>query len=450
MDDAGLGPKNTKPPTLAGPYRLYDYAGPAWYQREIEIPAAWRGQRVTLFLERCRWVTSVWLDDRCVGARDSLIAPHVYDFGANVAPGKYRLTICVDNTVKIDLGPFVSALFGGTWGNMNGIIGRIELAATPPVWIDDVQVYPDVDKRLAHVVVKIGNATGKPGRGALTVGAKSVDAAWDENGGRAEVEVDMSGAKSWDEFAPNLRELSVKLGAQRRVVRFGMRRFAARGTQFTMNGRPLYLRGTLECSVFPLTGYPPTDAAAWQRICKIVKSYGLNYIRFHSWCPPEAAFAAADEEGVMIQVEGPMANVPAGKVPARDAFIEAELKRIVDTYGNHPSFCTMTLGNEYGGPNELLTRWVEMLLKRDPRHLYSSASCLYTSDSWARGRRIASGPKRQTAAASSARARNATCATSSPAIRGRSSATRSASGCISRISRRCRNTPASWRSGISK
>ena len=104
MDDAGLGPKNTKPPTLAGPYRLYDYAGPAWYQRDIEIPASWQGKRVTLFLERCRWATTVWLDDRRIGSQDSLIAPHVYDFGSGVAPGKHRLTICVDNTVKIDLG----------------------------------------------------------------------------------------------------------------------------------------------------------------------------------------------------------------------------------------------------------------------------------------------------------------------------------------------------------
>ena len=60
----------------------------------------------------------------------------------------------------------------------------------------------------------------------------------------------------------------------------------------------------------------------------------------------------------MVQAEGPMANVPAGMEPARDEFIEAEFRRIVDTYGNHPSFCTMTLGNEYGGKNELLTRWV--------------------------------------------------------------------------------------------
>jgi hypothetical protein len=375
MDDAGLGPRNTKPPTLEGPYRIYDYAGPAWYQRDIEIPSAWRGKRVTLFLERCRWVTTVWLDDQRIGTQDSLIAPHVYDLGTRVTPGRHRLTICVDNTVKLDLGRFVSALFGGTWGNMNGIVGRIELGATPPVWIDDVQVYPNLAKRSALVKVRIGNATSKDGRGELSVGAKSVTADWDAKGGLVEAEVDMGNAKLWDEFSPNMSKLTVKLGGDERTVRFGLREFAAKGTQFTMNGRPVFLRGTLECSVWPLTGYPPTEVPAWQCIYRIMKSYGLNHIRFHSWCPPEAAFAAADIEGIMIQAEGPQANVPAGADPARDAFIGAEFKRIVDTYGNHPSFCTMTLGNEYGGKDELLTRWVDMLIQRDPRHLYSSASC---------------------------------------------------------------------------
>ena len=195
MDDAGLGLKNTKPFTLEGPYRLHDYAGPAWYQRDIVIPDAWQSKHVTLFLERCRWVTTVWLDDKRIGSQDSLIAPHVYDFGSGVTPGKHRLTICVDNTVKINLGRFVSALFGGTWGNMNGIIGRIELAATPPVWIDDVQVYPNIENKTALMKVRIGNATGLNGSGTLNVDGKSFPVIWNTNGGQAEIVVDMSRAK---------------------------------------------------------------------------------------------------------------------------------------------------------------------------------------------------------------------------------------------------------------
>ena len=379
MDDAGLGPKNTAIASLAGPRRVYDYAGPAWYQCDIEIPEQWKGKRVTLFLERCRWVTTVWLDDKLIGSHDSLISPHLYDFGNGVTAGKHRLTICVDNTLKINLGVFVSALKGGTPGNMNGIIGRIELAATPPVWLAEVQVYPDIDRKIATVKVRIANSTGKAGTGELGAGEKKITVKWDEKGGQAEVAVDMSQAKLWDEFVPNLSDVKVTLDSgngaiDERRITFGMRKFVAEGTQFCMNGRPVFLRGTLECQVFPVTGYPPMDIPAWQKIYRTIKSYGLNHMRFHSWCPPEAAFAAADIEGVMLQVEGPVANVASGMDRVRDAFIEAEFKRIVDTYGNHPSFCTMALGNEWGGKQEFIDGWVGMLIQRDSRHLYSSAS----------------------------------------------------------------------------
>ena len=87
------------------------------------------------------------------------------------------------------------------------------------------------------------------------------------------------------------------------TVTFGLREIAPQGTQLAINGRPIFLRGTLECCIFPLTGYPPTDVDAWKRIIRICQAHGLNHIRFHSWCPPEAAFAAADELGFYYQVE---------------------------------------------------------------------------------------------------------------------------------------------------
>ena len=133
--------------------------------------------------------------------------------------------------------------------------------------------------------------------------------------------------------------------------------------------------------------------SSWRRIYQIEKSYGLNFIRFHSWTPPEAAFAAADLEGVMIQAEGPQANVPTGVNQARDEFVERELMRVVETYGNHPSFALMTIGNEYGGSESVITHWVDSLIKADSRHLYSSASSnklkaanrQFTEDGYLRG-----------------------------------------------------------------
>lgn len=107
-DEAKLGVPNTRQPNLMGLYRLNTYAGPAWYHREIEIPAAWVGKRIALFLERAHWETRVWVDGQATDeALESLVTPHRHDLGT-LSPGKHRLTICVDNTIRFDLGNFVS------------------------------------------------------------------------------------------------------------------------------------------------------------------------------------------------------------------------------------------------------------------------------------------------------------------------------------------------------
>jgi hypothetical protein len=393
-DQANAGHPNPAKPDLAGLYRPNVYAGPAWYQREIEIPSGWEGKRVTLFLERNHWTNRVWLDDKDCGTQDSLIAPQVFDLGTGLAPGKHRLTICVDNTLKYDLGGFASINYAYTQTNWNGIIGAIELRAADPVAISHLEVYPDLAGKKIKVVAQIANLTGAAAEGQLQLSVADADgkaqgtpatAAYSSSEAESTVtaEVPMGDDfKVWDQFSPNLYTLKAVLQSpglhSEQEASFGMRELGRKGTQFMLNGHPIFLRGTLECAIFPLTGFPPTDVDSWRRIYRIEKSYGLNFIRFHSWCPPEAAFAAADREGVYVQAEGPDANIYFGGDAKVDAFLEKEFARTVETYGNHPSFLLMSLGNENavsGGGEKLLTRWVDRMISTDPRHLYNSASC---------------------------------------------------------------------------
>ena len=392
-DQARAGIANPESPSLSGLYRPNLYTGPAWYQREIEIPLQWKGKSVTLFMERAHWVTHAWLDGTALGTQESLIAPHVYDLGTLLSPGKHQLTICVDNTLLFDLGRFVSIYYEGTQTNWNGVIGRIELEAHDPVSLTKIQTYPDVNRKSVRVKLRVGNSSGSHPTGNISLSVTN------SSGHPAGSDVMVPFAfpseeivldalvplgpeiQLWDEFAPNLYTLHATLSTKgkpachdEQSVTFGMRELSTRGTQFTINGRPLMLRGTLECAIFPLTAFPPTDLDSWRRIYQIEKSYGFNFIRFHSWTPPEAAFTAADLEGVLVQTEGPQANVPTGEDHARDEFVERELIRVVDTYGNHPSFALMTIGNEYGGSEDVITHWVDRLINADSRHLYSSAS----------------------------------------------------------------------------
>jgi hypothetical protein len=360
-EQRGFGVKPEKPEVRRLTHVL-KYVGPAWYQREIVIPENWSGKRVELFLERCHWETTVWVDGVKMDMQNSLCAPHRHDLG-RLSPGKHTLTICEDNTYKIHIGDWAHAITEDTQGNWNGIIGRIELTATDPVWVRDVQVF------LAKLRVNVGNQTGEP------VTAEIQSRKFDIPAGGAEVELPFAAKdKPWDEFTPQVRHLAVTLQAgafqDTRVVAYALRDFATTNKQFILNGRPVLLRGTVDECVYPLTGYPPMDKAEWLRVLRICQSYGFNYMRFHSWCPPEAAFAAADELGFLFQIELPFWTIGApqfGQDEARDQYLRDELDRILTTYGNHPSFGFMAMGNESGGSLDTLVRAGRA---RDPRHLY--------------------------------------------------------------------------------
>ena len=133
-------PGNVKVPFWLQPDK--HYVGPAWYERDVVVPPEWKGRRVVLHLERPHWQTIAWLDGRIVGSSDSLSTPHEHDLGTAVEPGKHRLTIRVDNRLVVDVGLNSHSVTDHTQGNWNGIVGRIELRAGSPVWIEDLQVYP--------------------------------------------------------------------------------------------------------------------------------------------------------------------------------------------------------------------------------------------------------------------------------------------------------------------
>lgn len=339
-DQSGYGVKVAAPEKgwLTRPYK---YEGPAWYQKEVVIPETWRGQRIALFLERPHYQTEVWVDGRPFGSQNSLSTPHLYDLTAALAPGAHRLTICVDNTYRIEVGRDASSMTDHTQTNWNGIVGAIELRASPPVWIDDVSVWPDIAARRLRVT------------------------------GKFDLTVPVAGARLWDEYEGSLYTLVLRYGADVVEVPFGMRRIATRGTQFLLNGRPVFLRGTLECNIFPLTGYPPTREEDWARLFRIARSYGLNAFRFHSNCPPEAAFRAADRAGFLLHVELPVWSHVAGKDAALDDYMRAEGFRILKAYGNHPSFTMLCLGNELSGDDNFLDSLTGAFKAADPRRLYT-------------------------------------------------------------------------------
>jgi hypothetical protein len=369
-------PGKVKVPFLAQPPR--HYLGAAWYQREIDIPRSWHGKRVALFLERPHWSSTLWIDERMVGSNKSLVAEHAYELGP-LAPGKHRISVRVDNRMLMKYRPDAHSISDSLGASWNGIVGKVELRATSPVYIDDAQVYPNVEERSARVVVRIGNSAGKAGRGTVLANGMAVPVTWSQDGGSIEFRVQYPrNAQTWDEWQPVLQKLRIKLtgaGADdAREVSFGFVAIKARGTDILVNGRATFLRGTHHGGDFPLTGYPPTDLAYWKRIFKINKAWGINHVRFHSFNPPEAAFEAADEVGIYLQCEPGMWNELSPGTPM-EAMLYEETGRLIRAFGNHPSFLLLSPSNEPKGQwKQVADKWIAHYREADPRRLYTNGT----------------------------------------------------------------------------
>lgn len=382
---------NPKVPFALQPKRMY--VGAASYERAFDAPVGWESKRVVLCLERPHWFTQVWVDGASVGTGDSLSTPHRFELPKGLVAGTHTIRVRVDNRLHVNVGESAHSVSDHTQTNWNGLVGGINLRVTPRVWIDRFRVVSDTRAKRFKVRVKIGNLTDNssesqldfaatPRSGGATVTASS-RVTVGAGGADSEATVDLGpNAELWDEFDPALYDVQVTLhnadGSQhRQSVVTGLREIGASGTQITMNGRPVFLRGTLECCVFPKTGYPPTEVGPWKQLFRRCQEFGLNHVRFHSYCPPEAAFAAADELGVYLQPEAACWTEVGDGEPVDD-WIFAETQRILDEYGNHPSFVMMAYGNE-PHPNKptrdaYLAKWATHFRGVDSHRVYSCAS----------------------------------------------------------------------------
>jgi len=387
-------PSNIRFPFWLQPVKKY--TGAAWYIKKVTIPESWTGRTVRLILERPHWESNLWVNGEWTGSMNSLATPHIYNITSSIKPGENIIALRIDNRIKeVDPGINSHSITDHTQTNWNGIVGDILMEAAAKISFENINVFPDIDNKKVEIEAEIINDTDEAkvvkcvaSARLKNTGEKVPRKSWKINLQLGKNIVKMTlplGDKAllWDEFNPDVYQLSLtvkyKKEIDNRTVDFGLREFKAEGTRFFINGRPVFLRGTLECAIFPKTGYPPTETAGWEKVYTAVKAHGLNHVRFHSWCPPEAAFEAADKMGIYLHVEcsswANSSTVLGSGLPI-DQYIYEESRRIVRTYGNHPSFVMMAYGNEPGGPHhkEYLAKFVKYWKEKDNRRVYTSGA----------------------------------------------------------------------------
>jgi hypothetical protein len=405
LDDAGIGEKvpigsGINFSTMAHLTRKVQYVGKAFYTKSFTIPLSWKQKNITLKLGRVIWTSHITIDGKSVDASgESLSTSHELDLTKYIVAGKEQLiTICIDNSnffpginLFADQYPSKeSAEIAHSYTNhtqikWNGILGEISLIAKPKLFISQVNIISNLQNKNIEVAYELNQAATKNVKIESFVIDRESGKRWSNGINQTPIAKAIMATipfekeiRYWSEFTPKIYQLVSILksdfGVDTIISSFGIRDFKAQNENLYLNDNRIFIRSNLECIIFPLTGYPPMTQKEWEEIFITAKSYGLNAFRFHSWCPPLAAFTAADKVGFYMQVELPNWNLKMGADTAAFSYLRREAHRILKAYGNHPSFLFFSMGNELEGDFAKLNALVAELKATDNRHLYSTTT----------------------------------------------------------------------------
>jgi len=387
--------------------RKHTYEGAVKFTRSFTFSLP-RDKRIFLEAERAR-VLRLFVDGREVMPWEpaSISTPYVFEV-TGMLDGTHEVTLLSDNSypgLPRESILYSSAATDETQTNWNGVIGYLRLRAEERVFLASVAVYP-IGKELT---VRVEISAQEAWEGFLDIKSEalrqSVTVAVEAAPGKQELVLSelplADGLKLWDEEEGNLYALTAVLrcgkgeencaagsgrgeraeerAVDEKTVAFGIRTFGDNGKgRLALNGRTLFLRSEANCGEFPETGHAPMTVEEWEEILKRYRAYGVNCVRFHSHCPPRAAFMAADKLGMMMQPELSNWN-PKDAFASEESrnYYRTELETVIRMLANHPSFVMLTLGNELHA-DEAGHKWMDELLRlaraMDPTRLYANGS----------------------------------------------------------------------------
>lgn len=318
-------------------------------------------------MERCR-TASLYVNGEYAGSSNSLCTPHRHNISRFAGEKPLRLTMVTDNiSCPVPGGHMTSQ---DTQTNWLGIMGDIYIEYREKNRAENIRLFPDP---LTHSVTVTGEVTGIDSID-LTLSVEGFSAVTEKVSGKFTITYKMEGCECWSEHTPVIYTMKIKAGRDTVTIPFGMRKFGASGKDITLNGEKIFLRGKHDGMIFPLTGAAPMDKASWIKVMGMAKAHGINHYRFHTCCPPEAAFEAADELGIYMEPELPFWGTVEETLTPGQQYLVDEGFRILDTFGNHPSFFALSLGNELWGSQERLNEILGDYKAHDSRPLYTQGS----------------------------------------------------------------------------
>lgn len=313
----------------------------------------------------------------------------------------------------------------------SGIWQTIWLEKVPETYIKEIKTVPDIEKKIIRIKVSFSYSTDKknvdklsrnlpieikirkPGlypdpvvkpsqistEDMLETAVQAVSGKW--------IEIPIESISLWNCETPYLYYFEVKLGDDRAISYFAMRKFSLETKvheefpRICLNDEVQFQNGVLDQGYWPESLYtPPSDAAMIFDIREMKKT-GFNMVRKHLKIEPQRWYYHCDRLGIVVWQD--MVNggsyykhwfVTYGatllswlRIPMRDVYPRLlsreakagrlefirEMKETIRLLGNHPSIAAWVIFNEGWGQfqTEDMTRIVRRL---DPNRLIDQAS----------------------------------------------------------------------------
>lgn len=302
--------------------------------------------------------------------KDTMETTHLTRLYAYKGAARYSRTINIPKDWKKKPVELFLERTRPTWVYVDGeLVDSCNFISTPQCYLLPKKVKPG--KHLLEIVVDNGRGVPDLVYGSSHAYTEDTQTNWNGIIGeiRLEVKSEERGVK---------KQRSVSEGkANSNVLPDFAKDFHIEGTHFYANGHRIFLRGKHDAAVWPLTGHVEMSVEGWMKYLGTCKEYGINHVRFHSWCPPEAAFVAADSLGIYLQPELPFWGSFDKKDERLMAFLHQEGVNILREYGHHPSFRMMALGNELWGDIDKMKEFVDDFRKIAPDKYYTFGSNYY-------------------------------------------------------------------------
>jgi hypothetical protein len=331
----------------------------SWYRRTFTIPPSWSGRHVLLHFGAVDWEASVWVNGHLVGTHRGGYDPFSIDITSALAPSGVQ-EIVVGVSAPVDGG-------GEPIGKQRLAPSRIFYTASSGIWqtpwlepvpaahVDRLVTTPDLGNDTLQVVVHAVAARGDTVRAVAYRGSRAVGSVSGAPG--TTLVLPVPHPRLWSPGDPYLYGLSVRLLHHGRPVDavgsyFGMRAIAVASVggvpRITLNGKPIFMLGTLDQGYWPDGIYTaPTEAALVQDLIT-EKALGFNAVRKHMKVEPELWYSEADRLGLLVLQDMPAMNIVTPTAAARRQFL-AELHAMIATHIDHPSIVQWTPFNEGWG-----------------------------------------------------------------------------------------------------